>query len=1013
MIKVNASNFGGQVRRMTSLLFVFVCCVGSMLAQPGGRNFKMTAEGTIVDAKTSEPLFAATVKVTSADGGTGTFGITDSIGHFQFDVERPGKYTLEFSYVGYKPVTKDVNIWPGRGAKLGTFKLEEDATYLKEVESVARSQRVKQVGDTIVYNADAYKVQDGATAEDLVAKMPGIEVTSDGVKAQGETVEKVLVDGKSFFENDPKLALKTLPAEVVQSVSVFDKKSDQSEFTGFDDGNTVKAMDLTTKSYRRNGVFGKVYGGIGNNFDLNNMYWNGGFNLNIFSGDRRISLLGMSNNVNQQNFSFDDLMSSGGMGGGFGRMAFRMGSRAGVSRANAFGLNFNDSYLDDKLTVQGSYFFNNLRTVYDNESKQDEINTDRSTISNTSNLSHNYSHRLDMRINYKPNDANEFVFRPSFNYQTSDQDGVSESQTWRAKLDSVLLWNDARRLDSLQNSSITATRTENTSWNAGGSLVWRHKFDTAGRTLSAEANATISGSDSETNNVKSGTVVKSGQNFLNSTSERTNLRAGGNVQYTEAIGEHSQLSARYNLNYSRSDNDNLQGWDSTAFSGMSDGYRTRIDSVDAANSSKYISKNLKHGGELAYRLRNDYVNMMASVNFEASLLDGEQNYIYWNPATMGDAPNYTTSQSYFSVLPRLRFEWNPVQGTSVNIDYRSSSSAPSISNLQQSVNTSNELAYSTGNKNLDQSVSHSVNVRFIHSNMEMATNIMFFGSYGFTQDYIGTQYITNNTSADLALVDLGWVKNLSDKDKEQYQNLTLRSGARFSRPVNMSGYRYANAGLTCGFPWDLVRSNVNLSLNTNYSVTPSLQLYYNSATDLTDVLDITTKVRNFSISPRAHITSNISQDLDFSLEYSPSFQKVKDANNQSNNYDYFTQTASGRINWTFWKNFTTEQQLTYTYYGGSSMPSVEDELVWNMSFGKKFLKQNKAEVKLQIYDVLNTRSGFSRSADDSKVTQSYTNYMPRYFMLTFSYKIANYKSSSAMKERQRSGFGGGFGGPRF
>ena len=147
---------------MAILVMFLLTFVTFGFAQPGGRGFgmKTTAEGTIVDSKTQEPLYAATVKVTSADGGTGTFGITDSIGYFTFEVERPGKYTLEFSYVGYKPLTKEVSIWPGRGAKLGTFKMEEDATYLKEVESVARNQRVKQNGDTIVYNADAYKVQD-------------------------------------------------------------------------------------------------------------------------------------------------------------------------------------------------------------------------------------------------------------------------------------------------------------------------------------------------------------------------------------------------------------------------------------------------------------------------------------------------------------------------------------------------------------------------------------------------------------------------------------------------------------------------------------------------------------------------------------------------------------------------------------------------------------------------------------------------------------------------------------
>ena len=1011
-------SFFSKSRRMAAFFVFAIGTVALSLAQPRGRDFTITASGTIVDSKTSDPLFAAAVKVTSADGGTGTFGISDTLGVFSFDVQRPGKYSLEISFLGYKTLNKDVQIWPGRGANLGTFKLEEDATYLKEVETVARNQRVKQVGDTIVYNADAYKVHDGATAEELVSKMPGIEVTDEGVKAQGETVQKVLVDGKSFFENDPKLALKTLPAEVVQSVAVFDKKSDQSEFTGFDDGNTVKAMDLATKSYRRNGVFGKVYGGIGSNFDLDDIYYKAGFNLNFFNGNRRISLLGMSNNVNQQNFTFDDLQSSGGMGGGPGGFrGNRIGYRAGVSRANAFGLNFNNTYLDEKLDVQGSYFFNHLRTVYDNETEQDYINTDRSSISESSQLSHNYSHSVDMRIRYKPSDNNEFVFRPSFNLQKSDQNGASLTSTWRSPLDTIMGWNDLQRQDTtqMQNYARNSSRSDNTSCNVGGTLVWRHRFDKEGRTLSAEMNGTLSGSDNESNYVKLGKSVAVGENFQNSTSDRNNWRTGGNLQYTEALGESSQLSVRYNVNYTRSDNDTKRGYDRDGYSVENSilnryDYHTDIDSIDAANSSNYISKNLRQGGEISYRLHNDYVNFMVGVNFESSNLDGEQKYIYWTTANGMDEskrPDFKTSKHYFSALPNMRFEWNPVQGTSVNVDYRARSSAPSISNLQQTVNTSNELSYSTGNRDLDQSITHDIHVRFIRSNMEKATNLMFFGGIGFCKDDIGSQYITNNSNADIPLSELGWVKNLSDKDREQYENLVLHSGARISRPVNIKGYRNANASVTYGFPWDLISSNVNLSMNANYSVSPSQQVYYNDAADLTDVLDLTTKVRNFSMSPRMHITSNISQDLDFSISYSPTFQKVKDAANASNNYNYLTHNADARLQWTFWKNFTTEQQLSYNYYGGSSMTKAESEWVWNLSFGRKFMKQNRAELMLQVYDVLNTRSGYSRGVSDSYVSQSYTNFMPRYFLLTFSYKIANYKGSSELKERQRGPMGGG------
>ena len=992
--------------RYAFLLLATVWMMGFMHieAQP---RMNITASGYVVDSKTEEPLYAATVKVTSADGGTGTFGITDTIGKFEFVVNRPGPYTLEFSYVGYKPLMREVRIFPGRGANLGKFKMEEDAVLLKEVGTVARSQRVKQVGDTVVYNADAYKVMDGASAEDLVAKMPGIEVTDEGVKAQGETVEKITVDGKAFFENDPKLALKTLPAEVVQSVAVFDKKSDQAEFTGFDDGNTVKAMDLTTKSYRRNGLFGKVYGSGG--FDLDaNPYYNAGFNINVFSGDRRISLLGMSNNVNQQDFSFDDLMSSGGMGGRGGRMGNRIGRQSGVSRANAFGLNFNDTYLDDKLDVQGSYFFNMTRTVLDDSISDDYINMDRASIQTDERLSHNYSHRLNMRITYRPNENNEFMFRPRINFQKSDADGISDSRTWRHALDSVIAYNTIYK-DSLQNSSYSHNLSDGNSWNAGGMLLWRHKLAKEGRTLSVFIDGSVSGSESDSQNNKITNVLGHATHELQGSNSKTdNYKLGGNVMWTEPIGDNQQLSFRYDIDYTKSTSDRIVEF-------YPESFNNTPDSIDGNNSNQYTSEYLTNRGEIGYRLNSEYIRFNASLGVQHAQLDGEQNYLYWNDQYGTTDPSYRTSKSFNSLLPRIRLEWSPFDGTSVNIDYNSRSNAPSIGNLQQSVNTTNELAYSTGNADLSQSVNHDVRLRFIHSNMELATNLMMFVGFNFQQDYIGTQYVINNSNQTVSLNDLGQYGKLSNYAGEQYKGLALVSGARISRPVNMSGYQSAFGGLSYGFPFDLLMSNVNLSLDANYSMMPSQQIYYMGTNDMgeAEYKDFSTKVRNLSVSPRLSVTSNISQDLDFSLSYRPSFQKVKDTENKSNNYDYLTHSAQARFNWVFWKGFTLEQSLNFSLYTGSSMARNEDDWTWNASIGKKFGKNNAAEIKLQAYDILDSHNGYNRSVSDSYIRNSYVNYMPRYFMLNFSYKLAHYKGVGQTKDSRRAkaaaegGFPGG------
>jgi len=1001
---------------MSRSLRFFICSIVFSLlsvvafAQP--RNMKVTATGIILDSKTSEPLFAATVKATSADGGTGTFAITDENGKFSLELDRPGKYTLEFTYMGYKPITKEVNLWPNRG-NLGKFRMTEDSKLLKEVETIGRNQRVKQKGDTIAFNADAYKVQDGATADQLIAKMPGMEVTSTGIKAQGETVEKILVDGKAFFENDPKLALKTLPAEVVQSVAVFDKKSDQAEFTGIDDGNTVKAMDILTKSYRRNGTFGKVYGSLGNNFDLDNMYYNGGFNLNFFNGSSRISLLGMSNNVNQQDFTFDDLEASGGMGGGFGRWGNRRGASGGVSRANAFGLQFSHTSEDEKLDIQGSYFFNNTRTVSADSSFNDYISRARTEISNSNSLSHSYRHRAEARINYRINENNDLLFRPSVNFQNSDSHSSGNSYIWEGlTLDSVMTspLNYRRNyLTTVQSWSGSDSESDNYSWNVSGTLLWRHKFDKNGRTLSMEGQVSRSGSESENTSSRMGSAIVVGKtDFQGSNSNQKNWRFGGNIQYTDLFGEHNMLSLRYRVNYTNSENDRDVNF-------YSDNHFQTVDSVDALNSSHYETKQLQHGGEISWRYFNDIINFNLGVNLQASQLEGEQLFTYWRQSDFPNMqnPNYETKKNYFNALPNARLEWNLGSG-SLNVFYHARANSPSLSNLQQSINTNNPLYYSTGNSDLDQSVSHNVNVRFMHSNMETATNVMFFGGFNATQDAIGTISVYNNSQSNVLLSKLYGFN--SAKDADRVGNITLAKGGRITRPENIGKQYSIYSGLTYGFPFDLLRSNVNVSLNGNYSSSPSIQYYYKGddqeGKTLYDIYD--TKVQNFGINPNLHITSNISQDLDFDINYTPGWSKVVDKQNEKNNSEYLDHTASFRLNWTFWRGFTTEQSVSYSFLDGGKLSDDRQQTIWNMSVGKKFLKGNKAEIKAQIFDVLGKANGFTRTPGNESISMRYQNFMPRYFLLTFTYKITNYKSSSSKSSNASApgGMGGGrgFGG---
>src|SRR5690606_10182788 len=312
-----------------------------------------------------------------------------------------------------------------QAVSLGKISMKEDTKVLSEFSVEGKIPLAVQKNDTTEYNADAYKVNTNANAQDLIEKMPGVVIEDGKVQAHGEDVKKIYVDGKPFFGDDPNLALKNLPAEVIEKIQIFDKASDQAQFTGFDDGNQQKAINIITKPDKKGGVFGRVYGSLGTDYR-----YSVGANINIFDGDRKISILGMSNNVNQQNFSSEDLVGvsssgGGGRGGGRGGMGggmmggggannFLTGQQNGIAQTHGFGINFTDVWgKAKKVTFSGSYFFNNSTVNKEETSRREYFLEGDSTQyynSVTSSRTQNYNHRLNARIEYKIDDNNQLIF---------------------------------------------------------------------------------------------------------------------------------------------------------------------------------------------------------------------------------------------------------------------------------------------------------------------------------------------------------------------------------------------------------------------------------------------------------------------------------------------------------------------------------------------------------------------------------------------------------------------------
>ena len=468
-----------NLRTFISIVFLLVAQIAFT------QEFRIS--GILLNADDQQPLVGATVKLISLqDSSQFKYTASGMAGDFEFTKLNKGSYMLDISYVGFERHRQTVSAG-GKTENLGKIIIHPSLTNLKEVDISGTAIRAEQKGDTTQYNSSAFKVSQDATTEDLIKKMPGITIENGTVKAHGEDVKKVLVDGKQFFGDDPSVTLKNLPAEVVDKIQVFDKLSDQAAWTGFDDGNSKKTINIVTKNGKNTGQFGKFSAGYG----TDDRYMLGA-NINFFKGARRITLLGMSNNVNQQNFSADDVLGSTGGGRGQGGPmrrgggggGFQAGPQSGIFSTNALGFNYTNVW-GTKLTLNASYFWNN-GTSNNNTitNRQYVLGGDANQYYNELSQSKtiNTNHRVNMRIEYSLDTNNSFILTPRLSLQDNNSTSFLDGKT--SSLPEFILSN-------LVNSTLNNNKSNGIGYNFNNDLLYRHRFAKKGRTISINASTGV------------------------------------------------------------------------------------------------------------------------------------------------------------------------------------------------------------------------------------------------------------------------------------------------------------------------------------------------------------------------------------------------------------------------------------------------------------------------------------------------------------------------------------------
>lgn len=932
-----------------------ITLIASLFITSFGYSQKIT--GTLKDATDQTPLSKATITILKSDSATvAAERVSSSDGSFTISDISSGTYYLKITSIGYGTDVRKFQLGKSN-YNFGTIHLSKSAETLSAVVISGAPPPVRMKGDTAEFSASQYKVNPDANTEDLIKKMPGITVDKSGtVTAQGETVKKVTVDGRDFFGDDATATLRNLPSEVVDKIQVFDKLSDQAQLTGFDDGNTTKSINIVTKANMRQGNFGRIYAGYG----TDNRYQGGG-NISFFNNARRITLIGLTNNINQQNFSSEDLVgaSSGGRGGmrgggGFGGNNFFVGQQNGISNTNSFGINYSDAW-SKKIDATGSYFFNNSTLNNNQTINRQNLLLDSSTYYDETTLSHseNFNHRFNLRVNYKMDSSNTLLISGNGGFQTNNS------------VNNILGINSAS--DHLKPISQTGNNLNShlNGYNINTELLYSHAFPKKGRSISLGFNTTLNRNKGYNYNdainsyykfaLISDTVNRYTDNNTNSN------RYSFNLVYTEPLAPKTQLQLNYNPAFQKSKADQ------ETFDYDHDASKYSILDTTLSNKFDNIYNTQNAGLTIRHGDRNNMIS--AGVGYQYSDLQSSQVF----PLTTD--VRYTFSNFLANAFGRFKLG----KYGSVRMFYRGSVKSPSVNQLQNVINTSNQLFYSVGNPDLKQQYQNMGMLRYSYANR--LSEKSFFASFFYNGI---NDYITNATYTAF-------------QDSVLADGIILHKGSQLSKPVNLNGYASIRSFFNYSMPLKFIKTNLNLNGGFGYARQPGL---------LNNVLNVS---NNYNYNAGVVLASNISEYVDFNISYNANFNNVKNTIRPDQNSNYVTQSAGLSMNLLTKKGTFFQNSISNESYSGLSDGFNQSYWLWNMAVGQKFLKGQRGELKLSVFDLLKQNQSITRNVTESYIQDTRNQVLQQYFMLTFTYKLKNFGKGKPMDNQRmdRQYFGGG------
>lgn len=921
------------MRKIYVLLIITAIITTSAQAQRNG-SIKGIAFDTL--AKRALPDVTITVLL-KKDSSLVSFSMTDNAGRFSITGLANGEYRLLLSHVAYHNSVKYFTVSDqNKNPDLGNIVMNDRTIVMEEVVVTNEAPPVTLIGDTVQYNAGSFKTQPNASVEQLLKKLPGVQVDKNGtVTAQGQKVNRVLVDGKEFFGNDPKMATKNLPADAIDKVQVYDRQSDQAQLTGFDDGNSEKTINLKLKKDKKKGAFGKIMGGAGTDERLE-----GRFNVNSFKGARQMSAIGMGNNTNTEGFSFMDMMNFTGelsrmMRGNGGNVNINMSgddpgtgmmgnTNNGVRTIWGGGLNYNN-IIGNKTELTSNYFYNHFNPYRDSYIQRQYILPDSGYYYDQHQLSDNInnSHRLNLGLDYVIDSFHSLKFTPSLGYQETKNRSVNEYVQYGEN-------------QQISNKGNGLSKSNSDAFNLRGDLLFRKKFRKRGRTFSLNIQSTFNNSDGETdlrsvNQFYNSSVINYRTDSINQFIQNESELSGYTLRavYTEPVLKRSLLEFSASKSSTRSTSNKIT-YDYNDFSGKYDELNDSL-SNDFVNTYSYIN------GGIRLRTQKKKYNYAFGLNIQKAELEGK---------VISGIKDSVINKTFTNLMPTARFQYNFTRYKNLVLNYRTFTNQPTVSQLQPVPDISDRLNIRTGNPNLKQEYTHNIQINYSGVNPYRNKNLFAYF-------------------------------NLSRTDNKIVNYDTLYSnGVKNTIPVNVDGVYNLNGNIDLGMPARFLKGTVRVGTGLGYNHGTQ---FINGQANL---------INTFSAGPRLSIDMNPSSKIDLSLSAGINYNSTTYSLQEAFNTRYFSQLYETEFNWQLPKGFNFSTDFSYSINNQLSAGFNAKVPLWGASISKQMLRFSRGELKLRVNDILNRNVGVNRTSNQNYIEDSRVNTIRRYALLSFTYSLS-------------------------